>query len=94
MHSLWDKFTLDHSKSKSDKIPTGFMIFIHALCFVKVSKCLKNAILKNKKDKIKLRHVWTYQQSVVNKLINKWDSREWNKGRNGNIWKLKKLWGL
>lgn len=74
MHSTWDKFTLDHSKSKSDKIPTGFMIFIHALCFVKVSKCfnsLKNAIFKNKKKKlICLRHVWTYQQTVVNRLVN------------------------
>lgn len=71
MHSSWDKFTLDNSKSKSDKITTGLMIFIHALCFVKVSKCLrylKNAILKNKKNKIKLRHVWTYQLSSTYEL--------------------------
>lgn len=88
MHSTWDKFTLDHSKSKSDKIPTGFMIFIHALCFVKVSKCfnsLKNAIFKNKKKKINMSEACLNLSTNCGKQASKWDSREWNKGRNGDI---------
>lgn len=63
MYLLWDKFILDNLKFKFDKIIIGLMIFIYVLCFVKVLKCLrylKNVILKNKKNKIKLRYVWIY----------------------------------